>query len=69
MVLRDSIISYDGRMEDVLKRWNNHNIPNHMQMGLFIEGLKPFKVMVCEGTNRQTCKWSSTKPNYGKPSM
>lgn len=45
MVLEESIISYAGRMEDVLKRWNNHNIPNHMQMGLFIEGLKPSELM------------------------
>jgi hypothetical protein len=52
MVLEESITSYVGRMEDILRSWNNHNIPNHMQMGLFIEGLGPLKLMkfVKEGT-------------------
>jgi hypothetical protein len=52
MVWEESITSYVGGMEDILRRWNNHNIPNHMQMGLFIEGLRPFKLMkiVKEGT-------------------
>jgi len=44
-VLKESITSYTRRMEHLFRRWNNHNIPNHMQMGLFIEGLKPFEFM------------------------
>jgi hypothetical protein len=44
-VLKESITSHTRRMEHLLRRWNNHNIPNHMQMGLFIEGLKPFELM------------------------
>jgi hypothetical protein len=38
MVLGESIISFVGRIEDIL-RWNNRNIPNYTQMGLFIERL------------------------------
>jgi hypothetical protein len=30
MVLRKSITFYVIRMEDILRRWNNHSIPNHM---------------------------------------
>lgn len=30
MVLGKSITFYTIRMEDILKRWNNHSIPNHM---------------------------------------
>ena len=45
MVLGESVDSYAGRLEDILRRWNNHNVPNHMQMSSFIEGLQPIDVI------------------------
>jgi len=56
-------------MEDVLKKWNSHNTPNHMQVGLLIEGLRPLELMkfVKEGTPtnfpttiNQTKLWETT---------
>ena len=41
MVAGESIDSYYGRMEDILRRWNNHQIPNHMLMDQFVAGLNP----------------------------
>jgi hypothetical protein len=43
MVLGESIISFIGRIKDKLRRWNNHNIRNRTQMGLFNERLWPSK--------------------------
>ena len=46
MVAGESIDSYYGRMEDILRRWNNHQIPNHMLMGQFVAGLNPPKLRI-----------------------
>jgi len=41
MVVQESIDSFYDRMQDVLNRWGNHQIPDEMLKSIFVGGLWP----------------------------
>ena len=50
MALGESVDSYYGRMEYLLQRWNNHQMPDDYLTGIFIGGLYPpeFRIAIKE---------------------